>query len=116
MIVHSRMSCPVKVNGKWTTVIKEFDEELPAEGRHWMMCNKCGNERYPECRKTCILERDRLNREAKEAARKAEEHKVEFKLLVGLVKDGLLTVEDAAPRIDMTVAEFETVMKGKGTV
>ena len=42
MIVRSRVAEPVKVNGKWTVVVREFDEELPAEGRHCMMCNKCG--------------------------------------------------------------------------
>lgn len=113
MIVRCKVSTPVKVNGKWTTVIKEVDEEFPAEGRHSMMCNRCGNERYPECRKECPIEQGRIEREAKEAARKAEERKVEFKLLVGLVKDGLLKVEDAAPRIDMTAEEFETAMKNR---
>ena len=37
MLVHSRMSCPVKQkDGSWTTVIKEFDEEIPDLGRHSM--------------------------------------------------------------------------------
>lgn len=113
MIVHSRVAEPVKVNGKWTVVVREFDEELPAEGRHCMMCNKCGDERYPECRKTCLIELDRIEREAKEVARKAADRKAEFELLVGLIKDGFLQVEDAAPRIGMTAEEFKLAMDGR---
>lgn len=44
MIVHSRIAELVNVNGKWTVVVRGFDDELPSEGRHWMMCNKCGDE------------------------------------------------------------------------
>lgn len=111
MIVHSRMAEPVKVNGKWTVVVKEFDEEIPDRGRHTLLCNKCEvTKDYPACRSWCPIEKGRIEREAKEAARKAEERKAEFNLLVGLVKDGLLKVEDAAPRIGMTAEEFETAM------
>lgn len=111
MIVRCKVSTPVKVNGKWTTVIKEVDEEFPAEGRHSMMCNRCGNERYPECRKECPIEQGRIEREAKEAARKANERKAEFGLLVRLVQDGLLKTAEAAPYLDMNVEEFELAMK-----
>lgn len=113
MIVRSRIVEPVKVNGKWTTVVREFDEELPAEGRHCMMCNKCGDKRYPECRKTCLIELDRVEREARKAIQKAEERRAEFNLLTGLVGDGLLKAEDAAPRIGMTAEEFKLAMDGR---
>ena len=53
MQVTSHMIVPVKKNGKWTTYIKEYQEEIPDLGRHRMMCNKCGNERYPDCRSWC---------------------------------------------------------------
>lgn len=31
--------------------------------------------------------------------------------LAGLVKDGLLSIQDAAARLNMTAAEFEAAMK-----
>lgn len=111
MIVRCKAIIPVKVNGKWTTVMKEVNEEIPAEGRHSVTCNVCGDETYPKCRSWCPIEQGRIEQEQKEATRKAEERKAEFNLLVGLVKDGLLKVEDAAPRINMTAEEFETAMK-----
>lgn len=37
-----------------------------------------------------------------------------IKTLVGLVKDGLLSVKDAAARLDMTESSFEAVMKKMG--
>ena len=37
-----------------------------------------------------------------------------IKTLVGLVKDGLLSVKDAAARLDMTESRFEAVMKKMG--
>ena len=63
MLVHSRMSCPVKQkDGLWTTVIKEFDEEIPDLGRHSMYCNKCGDSHYPECAKRCPDARDYIRK------------------------------------------------------
>lgn len=63
MLVHSRMSCPVKQkDGSWTTVIKEFDEEIPYLGRHSMYCNKCGDPHYPECAKRCPDARDYIRK------------------------------------------------------
>lgn len=51
--VHSRMCCPTyQSNGKWTTIIKEFDEDIPDLGRDELICNKCGFPTYPECKKT----------------------------------------------------------------
>lgn len=38
-------------------------------------------------------------------------HKIEIDILAGLVRDGLLKVEDAAPRVEMTVEEFEAAIK-----
>lgn len=113
MLVHCKVSTPIKVNGKWTTVIKEVDEEFPAEGRHSMICNRCGNKEYPECRKVCPIELGRIEQEQKEAARKAADRKAEFELLVGLIEDGFLQVEDAAPRIGMTAEEFKLAMDGR---
>lgn len=111
MLVTSHMIVPVKKNGKWTTYIKEFQEEIPDLGRHRMMCNKCGNERYPACRSWCLVDKDWIEHEQKKAQEKIAKHKVEIDILAGLVRDGLLKVEDAAPRVEMTVEEFETAMK-----
>ena len=41
---------------------------------------------------------------------KIAKHKVEIDILAGLVRDGLLKVEDAALRVDMSVEEFEAAM------
>lgn len=97
-------------NGKWTTYIKEFEEDIPDLGRHCLMCNSCGEPSYPECMKKCPVERDRVEREQKKAREKIAKHKVEIDILAGLVRDGLLKVEDAAPRVDMSVEEFEAAM------
>ena len=75
-----------------------------------MMCNSCGEPSYPECMKKCPVERDRVEREQKKAQEKVAKHKVEIDILAGLVRDGLLKVEDAAPRVDMSVEEFEAAM------
>ena len=54
------MSCPIrKEDGSWTTVIKEFEEEIPDKGRHSLICNKCIEESYPECRKWCPMEKNK---------------------------------------------------------
>lgn len=54
MIVHSRMSCPVRrKDGSWTTVVKEFDEDIPDLGRHSLFCNACGFTAYPKCTEWC---------------------------------------------------------------
>ena len=111
MQVISHMIVPVKKNGKWTTYIKEFQEDIPDLGRHCLMCNSCGEPSYPECVKKCPVERDRVEREQKLAQEKIAKHKVEIYILAGLVRDGLLKVEDAAPRVEMTVEEFEAAMK-----
>lgn len=52
MKVKSKMSCPVKKNGQWTTIIKEFEEEIPNFGREYLICNKCGRSDYPKCKET----------------------------------------------------------------
>ena len=74
------------------------------------MCNACGQPSYPECMKKCPVERDRVEREQKKAQEKIAKHKVEIDILAGLVRDGLLKVEDAALRVDMSVEEFEAAM------
>ena len=71
----------------------------------------CGNKSYPECCSTCPVEQGRIKREQKLAQEKIAKHKVEIDILAGLVRDGLLKVEDAAPRVEMTVEEFEAAMK-----
>ena len=59
MKVNSRMVCPVRqADGYWTTEVKEFEEEIPDLGRHSMICNKCGEKSYPECRKWCPMEKE----------------------------------------------------------
>lgn len=53
MKVQSRMSCPVrKKDGTWTTIIKEFEEDIPDLGREDLICNKCAWPSYPECKET----------------------------------------------------------------
>lgn len=111
MLVTSHMIVPVKKNGKWTTYIKEFQEEIPDLGRHRMMCNKCGDKRYPDCRSWCLIEKDWIEREQKKAQEKIAKHKVEIDILAGLVKDGLLTIRDAAGRVNMAEDEFRDTMK-----
>lgn len=111
MKVTSHMIVPVKKNGKWTTYIKEFEEDIPDLGRHCLMCNSCGEPSYPKCMEDCGVERERIEREHKKAQEKIAKHKVEIDILAGLVRDGLLKVEDAAPRVEMTVEEFEAAIK-----
>lgn len=53
MKVKSRMVCPVRQDGKWTTIIKEFEEEIPDLGREELICNKCGRADYPKCKEIC---------------------------------------------------------------
>ena len=114
MLVHFTGAVPVKKNGKWIVVKEEYDKDIPDCSRHRMMCNVCGQASYPKCREWCPVdkewvEKQRLQAE-KEAEEKAEKQKVEFDILAGLVKDGLLKVEDAAPRIEMTAEEFTAAM------
>ncbi len=53
MKVKSRMSCPVRrKDGTWTTVIREFEEDIPDLGREDLICNKCGRPDYPKCKET----------------------------------------------------------------
>ncbi len=55
MKVKSRMSCPVRrKDGTWTTVIKEFEEDIPDLGREELICNKCGRPDYPKCKETVL--------------------------------------------------------------
>lgn len=39
--------CPL-----WTTVIREFEEDIPDLGREELICNKCGRPDYPKCKET----------------------------------------------------------------
>lgn len=53
MKVKSKMVCPVRQkDGTWTTVIKEFEEDIPDLGREELICNKCGRPDYPKCKET----------------------------------------------------------------
>lgn len=59
MKVNSRMVCPVRQpDGSWGTVVKEFEEDIPDLGRHSLICNKCGEKSYPECRAWCPMEKE----------------------------------------------------------
>lgn len=59
MKVKSRMASPIKQNdGTWRVVVKEFEEDISDLGRHTMICNKCGEPSYPECRKRCPMEKN----------------------------------------------------------
>ena len=49
MKVKSRMSCPVRrKDGTWTTVIREFEEDIPDLGRKELICNKMRTPRLSE--------------------------------------------------------------------
>ena len=39
-------------DGTWTTVIREFEEDIPDLGREELICNKCGRPDYPKCKET----------------------------------------------------------------
>lgn len=54
--------------------------------------------------------------EAIEAMLKESQEKAKLELLVGLVKDGLLTIRDAAARVNMSEDEFRDVMKKTGLI
>lgn len=63
MKIKSRMICPVKKSdGSWDVVTKEFIEDIPDKGRHSTICNKCHNDDYPECRKTCPVEKNYISK------------------------------------------------------
>ena len=49
--------------------------------------------------------------EAIEAMIEERENKTKISTLIGLVKDGLLTIRDAAGRVNMTEDEFRDAMK-----
>ena len=84
-------------------------EELPDDSliKPFLVANKA------EVKRMCITEYD----EARTFAEQREEGKAEGReegreegvlaTLIGLVKDGILTVVDAAKRANMTVADFE---------
>lgn len=56
MKVHSRMISPIKKSdGTWTTVIEEFEEDIPDLGRERPICNKCGWSTYPKCKEWCHI-------------------------------------------------------------
>lgn len=57
----------------------------------------------------CITEYDEEKNLAEQRKEAKEEGKAEgiMETLAGLVKDGLLTLSDAAKRANMTVSEFE---------
>lgn len=44
--------CPRYKDGTWTTVIREFEEDIPDLGREELICNKCGRPDYPKCKET----------------------------------------------------------------
>ncbi len=59
MLIKSRLADPVpQGDGTWKVVLREFEENIPDLGRHRLICNKCGNKTYPECRKKCPMEKN----------------------------------------------------------
>lgn len=52
MKVKSKMVSPVQRDGNWTTIIKEFEKDIPDLGREYLTCNKCGRSDYPKCKET----------------------------------------------------------------
>ena len=55
-----------------------------------------------------VLNRFKKPSEVKEILERLQ--KGEIDILAGLVRDGLLKAEDAAPRVEMTVEEFKAAM------
>lgn len=49
------MVCPIQKDGKWITVKKTFEEDIPDLERNSVFCNKCGMTNYPECQKECPI-------------------------------------------------------------
>lgn len=63
MIVKSKMASPVRQkDGSWKVIVEEFDEYIPDLGRHELICNKCGEKSYPECRKRCPMEKNKIRK------------------------------------------------------
>lgn len=63
MKVKFMAACPVKhPDGTWDVVTKEVEEDVPDKGRHHVICNKCPNDNYPECRKTCPVEKNYISK------------------------------------------------------
>ena len=63
MKVKSRMSCPVRrKDGTWTTVIREFEEDIPDLGREELICNKCGRPDFRNARKRFVRPGNTTNR------------------------------------------------------
>lgn len=68
MKVLKRLHCPVKQpDGSWEIEIREIIEEVPDKGRRHIICNKCPNDHYPECRKTCPVEKNYISKSSKNA-------------------------------------------------
>lgn len=60
MKVKSKIANPIRqADGTWKVVIEEFEEDIPDLGRHSLICNKCGEKSYPECRKWCPMEKSK---------------------------------------------------------
>ncbi len=54
MKVKSHIVEPIqRPDGSWTTVLKEFEEDIPDLGRESIFCNKCGWSTYPQCKEWC---------------------------------------------------------------
>ncbi len=54
--IKGKMVCPVKQkNGRWTTIMEDYEEDIPDLGREYLMCNKCGWSTYPECMSWCTI-------------------------------------------------------------
>ena len=58
MKMKSQMVCPIKKDGKWMTIVKTFEEDVPDLGRNSIFCNKCGMSNYPECQTQCPIGRE----------------------------------------------------------
>lgn len=68
MKVTKRLHCPVRQgDDSWDIVIREIEEDVPDKGRHHIICDKCPNDNYPECRKTCHIEKNIISKNKMEA-------------------------------------------------
>lgn len=40
-------------DGGWTTIMEDYEEDIPDLGREELMCNYCGFLGYPQCKEMC---------------------------------------------------------------
>ena len=49
--VKGKVSVPIRMaDGTWTTVIRNYEDDIPDRGRKEIICNECGCSEYPKCK------------------------------------------------------------------